>query len=102
MKFFLGIIFGFFGVEKNRVLRANPRVGCDTDWHLIDGICMKISPWLGDWRVRPAWSDITLLKNWDDAKLICENQDGYLATLRSLTQSNFVDDHTGVPFDAVF
>ena len=39
-------------------------VGCQSDYHLVDGICLKISDHRGQ----------NLLKTWDEAKTICENE----------------------------
>jgi len=83
MKFFLGIFFGFFAIEKNRFSLAC-RVGCDSDYHLVDGKCMKISDHRGT----------NLLKNWDDAKKICENEGAKLAVITSQAQDDFLTQYS--------
>jgi len=88
MKFFLGIFFGFFAIEKNRFSLAC-RVGCESDYHLVDGKCMKISDHRG-----PA----SLRKTWDEAKDICENEGAILAVITSQAQDDFLTDNSETPF----
>jgi len=87
MKFFLGIFFGFFAIEKNRFLLAC-WLECESDYHLVDGICMKISDHRGS----------NLLKTWDEARDICYNQDAKLALITSQAQNDFITDNSeGLP-----
>jgi len=92
MQFFLGIFVGFCAVEKNRFLLAlssnSCSVGCESDYHLIDGICLKISDH------RPPNS----MKTWDEAKTICENEGAKLAVITSSVQDFFLKNNSkGLP-----
>ena len=93
MKFFLGIFFGFFAVEKNRFVTL-VTVGCESDYHLVDGICMKISGSIMD-----------LMKTWTEAAVLCEYQGAKLALIRSQAQDDFLTANGGgfhIWIDAVF
>jgi len=85
MKIFLGICFGFFAVERNRFLLALSSdfcdVGCESGYHLVDGICLKIS-------------DPLRMKTWDEAKTICENEGAKLAVITSRAQDDFLTSNS--------
>ena len=84
MKLFGRLIFGFFISEKIEYVEAVCRDiveerNCGGDYHAVDGRCLKLSNDQG-------YDQDVLLKNWEDARDVCQVEGGRLATVTSQVQ----------------